>query len=163
MANSEKPKMLDGAATARKAPETKPAAPPESKVGDNGPPAPDFQRAAKILLEDVKARTSQASKANSEKGAALKVVQDECHCNKDAAKKAFAVSQLSPEMQSDWLRTFIGMMEPLNISVRRDLVDLAEGVEGITIPVRDAPASELEDDGASLATKVMRETAAAKS
>ena len=136
---------LEGAHSARSAPEKKPAKPDEAKDGDNGPPAPDFDRAAKILLEDVNARTSQASKANSEKGAALKVVQDECHCNKDAAKKALAVSQLSPELQSDWLRTFIGMMVPLNIAIRRDLVDLAEGVEGLTVPVRDAPASELED------------------
>lgn len=140
-------KMLDGATTANKAPETKPAKPPEKKVkeGDNGPPAPDFDKAATILLEDVKARVSQASKANSEKGAALKRVQDDCHCNKDAAQKALTISQMAPELQSDWLRTFIGMMSPLKIAVRRDLVDLAEGVEGLVIPVRDAPASELED------------------
>lgn len=129
------------------APENKPATPPETKgkPGDNGPPAPDFDAAAKIMLSDVKTKKSQASKANSEKGHALKRVADECHVNKDAAQKAFAISQLSDEMQSDWLRSFIGMMGPLNIAIRRDLVDLAEGVEGVTIPVRDAPVSELEE------------------
>lgn len=128
--------------------ETKPAKPPENKdakPGDNGPPVADYERAASILLSDVKTKKSQASKANSEKGHALKAIEDDCHVNKDAAQKAFAISQMSDELQSDWLRAFIGMMKPLNIAIRRDLVDLAEGVEGVTIPVRDAPDSELED------------------
>lgn len=117
------------------------------KAGDNSEKAqPDFDGAAQILLDDVKTRTSQASKANSEKGAALKRIEDDCHVNKDAAKKAFTVSQMSDEMQSDWLRSFVGMMAPLNIAIRRDLVDIAEGDTGVAIPLRDAPESELEEE-----------------
>lgn len=50
-------------------------------------------------------------------------------------------------------------MGPLGIGVRRDLVDLAQGVPGLMIPLKDAPVSELE--GGTVAEKAMRETAAA--
>lgn len=128
----------------KNSPENKASKPPENKAGDNGPPQPDFGSAAQILLGDVKSAKSKSSKINSEKGHALKRVQDDCHVNKDAAQKALVISQMSDELQSDWLRSFIGMMPPLKIAIRRDLVDLAEGVEGVSIPVRDAPASELD-------------------
>lgn len=163
------------------APETKPATPPEApkpsrliipggsgekpkaeKPGDNGPPAPDFVAAAKIMIDDLNTITTRSSKLNGDKSAGWKRVQDECHVHKAAAKDALKVANMTPELQSEYLRSFIGLMKPLGIGLRRDLVDLAEGVEGLMIPVMDAPASELEDDGASLVTKVMRETAAAK-
>lgn len=160
------------------APETKPATPPEApkpselkfpggsgekpkaeKPGDNGPPAPDFDAAAKIMKEELNTISTRSSKLNGDKSAAWKRVQDDCHVHKAAAKDALKVANMTPELQSEYLRSFIGLMKPLGIGLRRDLVDLAEGVEGLMIPVMDAPASELEDDGASLATKVMRETA----
>lgn len=164
------------------APETKPATPPEApkpselkipggsgekpkdkpKPGDNGPPAPDFEAAAKIMVEELNTIATRSSKLNGDKSAGWKRVQDECHVHKAAAKDALKLANMTPELQSEYLRSFIGLMKPLKIGLRRDLVGLAEGVEGLMIPVMDAPASELEDDGASLATKVMRETAAAK-
>lgn len=163
------------------APETKPATPPEApkpsqlkmpggsgeklkaeKPGDNGPPAPDFDVAAKILINELNTITTRASKLNGDRSAAWKRVQDDCHVHKTAAKDALKVANMTPELQSEYLRSFIGLMKPLGIALRRDLVDLAEGVEGLMIPVMHAPASELEDDGASLATKVMRETAREK-
>lgn len=164
------------------APETKPATPPEApkpsqlkmpggsgekpkepeKKGDNGPPAPDFDAAAKIMREELNTIATRASKLNGDKSAGWKRVQDECHVHKAAAKDALRLANMTPELQSEYLRSFIGLMKPLGIGLRRDLVDLAEGVQGLTVPVINAPASELEDDGASLATKVMRETAAGK-
>lgn len=147
------------------APESKPATPPEIKprtkpdkpielpgrakptpppAGDNGPPAPDFDKAAKIIRDDCATITTRSQKLNGDKSAAWKRVQDECHVNKAAAKDAAKIAGMSDEMQSEYLRSLFGLMRPLGIGVRRDLVDLAEGVEGLVIPLKDAPASELE-------------------
>lgn len=158
-------------------PETKPAKPDEKKElrkpsfmrdapeqkaksnGDNGPPAPDFDAAAKLIREDISSISTRSSKLNGDKSASWKRVQDEFHVHKGAAKDAAKLANMSEELQSEYLRSFFGLMKPLGIGIRRDLVDLAEGVEGLTIPIKDAPESEL-DDGASVATKAMRETAA---
>lgn len=127
------------------APEKKPATPPETKAaGDNGPPAPDFDAAAKIIREDISTISTRSSKLNGDKSASWKRVQDDCHVNKAAAKDAAKIANMSDELQSEYLRSFFGLMKPLDIAIRRDLVGLAEGVEGLVIPVKDAPASELE-------------------
>lgn len=141
------------------APETKPASPPETKgkPGDNGPPAPDFDTAAKII-KGINANAEKRAKLDGDLSAEWKRVEDVCHVNKKAAKDARAISQMSDETQSDYLRSLFGLMGPLVIGVRRDLVDLAEGVPGLMIPLKDAPESELE--GGSVAEKAMRETAA---
>ena len=140
-------------------PETKPASPPETKgkPGDNGPPAPDFEAAAKII-KGINANAEKRAKLNGDLSADWKRVEDVCHVNKKAAKDARAISQMSDETQSDYLRSLFGLMGPLGIGVRRDLVDLAEGVPGLMIPLKDAPVSELESG--SVAEKAMRETAA---
>jgi len=141
-------------------PITKPKA---EKPGHNGPPAPDFDKAAKILREEISTIATRSSKLNGDKSAAFKRVEDECHVNKAAAKDALKLANLTPELQSDYLRTLFGLMKPMGIGIRRDLVDLAEGVEGLTIPVLDVPASELEDEeveGSTVASRAMRETAA---
>lgn len=139
------------------APETKPASPPETKgkPGDNGPPAPDFEAAAKII-EGINANAEKRAKLNGDLSAEWKRVEEACHVNKKAAKDARAISQMSDETQSDYLRSLFGLMGPLGIGVRRDLVDLAEGVPGLMIPLKEAPVSELE--GGSVATNAMRET-----
>lgn len=142
------------------APESKPAKPDETKgkpKGDNGPPAPDFDAAAKII-KGINANAEKRAKLNGDISAEWKRVEEACHVNKKAAKDARAISQMSDETQSDYLRSLFGLMGPLGIGVRRDLVDLAEGVPGLMIPLKDAPVSELE--GGSVAEKAMRETAA---
>jgi len=144
-----------------KAPETKPATAPENKNGTNGPPAPDYDLAAKIIRESIDGTAERRAKMNGDLSASWKRVEDEAHVNKAAAKDARKVARMSDETQSGYLRSFFGLMGPLGIGVRRDLVDLAEGVGGLMIPLKDAPASELEGDAASAATKAMKETAAA--
>lgn len=134
-------------------------APKDAKAGDNGPPKPDFDAAAKIIRDDLATLTTRGAKINGDKSASWKRVQDECHVNKAAAKDAAKIAGMSDEMQSEYLRSLFGLLGPLGIGVRRDLVDLAEGVEGLIIPLKDAPESELESGG-SVASKAMRETAA---
>lgn len=118
--------------------------PAKGEAGKNGAPAPDFDAAAKIIRDDLATLTSRSAKLNGDKSASWKRVQDECHVNKAAAKDAAKIAGMSDEMQSEYLRSLFGLMRPLGIGVRRDLVDLAEGVEGLVIPLKDAPESELE-------------------
>lgn len=152
-----------------KAPETKPISAPESKPakpnetkekpkGDNGPPAPDFDAAA-LIIKGINANSEKRAKLNGDLSAEWKRVEDACHVNKKAAKDARMISQMSDETQSDYLRSLFGLMGPLGIGVRRDLVDLAEGVPGLMIPLKEAPVSELE--GGSVVAAAMRETAKA--
>ncbi len=127
--------------------------------GDNGPPAPDFEAAAKIIRETIDGTSERRAKLNGDLSASWKLVEDACHVNKAAAKDARKISQMSDETQSDYLRSLFGLMGPLGIGIRRDLVDLAEGSSGIVIPLKAAPVSELE--GGSAAAAAMRETAEA--
>ena len=138
------------------APETKPATPGENKAASNGPPAPDFDLAAKIIRESIDGTAERRAKMNGDLSASWKRVEDEAHVNKKAAKDARAIERMSDETQSDYLRSLFGLMRPLGIGVRRDLVDLAQGVEGLAIPLKDAPISELE--GGSVVAAAMRET-----
>jgi hypothetical protein len=125
----------------------------------NGPPAPDFQLAAKIIAEAIDSTAERRSKMNGDLSAAWKRVEDEAHVNKKAAKDARAISRMSDETQSDYLRSLFGLMGVLGIGIRRDLVDLAEGAPGLMIPLKNAPVSELE--GGSTVVAAMRETAKA--
>lgn len=127
-------------------PENKGMKPPENKggkPGDNGPAQPDFEMAAKIIRDDIATASTRSSKANGDKSAAWKRVQDVAHVNKGAAKEAAKLSQMSDELQSDYLRSLIGLMRPLNIGLRRDLVDIADNVK-LMIPLKDGPESHLE-------------------
>lgn len=138
------------------APETKPAKPAETKTNK---PAPDFEEAAKIIRRDISPKNEARAKSNGDLSAAWKRVEEGCNVNKKAAKDALAISRMSDETQSDYLRSLFGMMKPLGIGVRRDLVDMAEGVDGLVIPLKDAPESVLTSG--SVASAAMRETAAA--
>jgi len=131
---------------AKEAPEKKPATPPENKGAkppENGPPAPDYEGAAKIIREEIATSGERRAKMNGDLSASWKRVEDGCHVHKGAAKDALKISRMSDELQSEYLRALFGLMRPLGIGVRRDLVDLAEGVEGFSIPLKDAPESEL--------------------
>jgi hypothetical protein len=158
----------------KKAPEIKPAAPAETKLrkpsfgqGDepkikapenksNGPPAPDFKLAAQIIRAAIDGTAERRAKMNGDLSAAWKRVEDEAHVNKAAAKDARKIARMSDETQSDYLRSLFGLMSVLDIGIRRDLVDLAEGAAGLSIPLKDAPVSELE--GGSVVAAAMRET-----
>lgn len=128
-----------------------------AKTGTNGPPTPDFEQAAKII-RNINAGAEKRAKLNGDLSADWKRVEDVCHVNKKAAKDARSISMMSDETQSDYLRSLFGLMTPLGIGIRRDMVDIAQGVPGIMIPLKEAPVSELE--GGTVAERAMRETAA---
>jgi hypothetical protein len=47
---------------------------------------PDFKRAIKVITNDVEPQDERNAKARGEMSAAWKIVEDECHVNKAAAK-----------------------------------------------------------------------------
>jgi hypothetical protein len=106
---------------------------------------PDFERAAKILVGDIKPAEEKNAKARGDLSAAWKVIADECHVNKKAAKDVFKLRNMSEELRDDYLRSFYGMMQQFHLGISADLVDQMGDGEAPTMPVTDKPATETSD------------------
>jgi hypothetical protein len=114
--------------------------------GDNGPIVPDFQTAAN-LIQEIVADKSEAQKVAQDIGTTWKRIEQNCHVNRAAAQAALKISRMTDEQQSDYLRSLVGLMPHLNIGIRIDLVDAAEGSSNtFAIPTKGAPVSELAGD-----------------
>lgn len=97
--------------------------------------APDFDKMKRIFTHDIRPATETNSKTRGDLSAAWKVLEDECHLNKRAAKLLYRLSGESEEMRDDFLRTLYGGMKVLGIGISQDLVDRMEGGESPTMPV----------------------------
>ncbi len=109
---------------------------------------PDFERAIKVLTNDVHPANEKSAKSRGDLSAAWKVIEDDCHVNKKAAKLYFDLAGASEEKKDDFLRSLYGLMTAGGMGISADLVDRMEG-EG------EAPAMPIvqrADDGAGLAT-----------
>lgn len=106
---------------------------------------PDFVRAANILRGDVKPAEEANAKSRGDLSAAWKTIEQDCHVNKKAAKDAYRLLNMSPELRDDYLRSLYGMMQEMNIGISRDLVDQMGDGEVPTMPVSDRPAVETAD------------------
>lgn len=106
---------------------------------------PDFERAAKILIGDIKPAEEQNAKSRGDLAAAWKVIADECHVNKKAAKDAFRLRQMSEELRDDYLRSLYGLMKEFHIGISADLVDAMGSGEAPTMPTTEEKAVETED------------------
>lgn len=104
---------------------------------------PDFERAAKILRGDVKPAEEQNAKSRGDLSAAWKAIETDCHVNKKAAKDAYRLLGMSPELRDDYLRSLYGMMGELNIGISSDLVDQMGDGEAPTMPVVERSRPEL--------------------
>ena len=85
---------------------------------------PDFERMRSIFVGDLKPTEEHSAKARGDASAAWKMIEDDCHCNKRAAKQLFRMFGESEETREDFLRTFIGGLVALEMMPREDLVDL---------------------------------------
>lgn len=98
--------------------------------------APDFERMKNILLRDIRPAIEKDAKARGDMAAAWKVIQDECHCHKGAAKLLNKLLGMSDEGRDDFLRTLYGGMQALNIGISQDLVDQMQGEgDAPTMPI----------------------------
>lgn len=104
---------------------------------------PDYERAIKVLTNDVHPQQEKNAKSRGELSAAWKVIEDDCHVNKGAAKLYFKLTGMSDEKKDDFLRSLYGMMETGGLGISADLVDRMEtDGEAPTMPIAGAKPKE---------------------
>ena len=102
---------------------------------------PDFERALRVMKNDIAPIEDSNSQSRGDLSAAWKVIADDCHVNKRAAKYFQKLLGASDETRDDELRSLYGLLETAGVGIRRDLVDVAEGVTK-KMPVIDPDAGE---------------------
>ena len=100
-------------------------------------PAPDFERAIKVLKADLNPLTEEAAKTRGEQAAAWKIIEKDCHCNKKAMKQLHGLMRMDPELRDDYLRTLYGGMKAAGIGISQDMVDRMEGTVPPSMPVQE--------------------------
>lgn len=105
---------------------------------------PDFERAIKVITNDLNPLLEKSAKVRGDQAAGWKVIEDDCHCNKKAAKDFHKLLRMDPELRDDYFRTLRGLLDVSGLGISRDLVDEAEGKEASpVIPVVDKSRPEL--------------------
>lgn len=99
----------------------------------------DFEAAAKVMKTDLANLRDKSAKVRGDQSAAWKKIE-ELGLNKKASKAVFGMQNQSPAEVSDYLRTFIGLLNPLGLGILRDMVDTAEGQTHIAVPLIDTPS-----------------------
>jgi hypothetical protein len=99
---------------------------------------PDFEKALRILSNDVRPAEEKNAGSRGDLSAAWKSIENDCHCNKAAAKAYYKLAGMSPETRDDYLRTLYGLMQLGGIGISRDLVDEMEGGEPPAMPISTA-------------------------
>lgn len=102
----------------------------DNQEGSNGPIRPDFDKMKRIFLGDIKPAEEKNSKSRGDLSAAWKAIEDDCHCNKRAAKALHKLHGESEETRTDFLRTFLGGLEAFDMIPKLDLVDQMESFAG---------------------------------
>lgn len=115
----------------------------DDDVGSGEIKEPDFERAIKIINHDIDPADEKNAKARGDMGASWKKIEDECHCNRKAAKDFRKIRNMTDELRDDYLRTLYGLMQVDGIGISQDLVDRADGAEAPTMPVVERKAPEL--------------------
>lgn len=100
--------------------------------------APDFAKMKRIFITDIKPAEEKNAKSRGDLSAAWKAIEDECHCNKRAAKLLHRLHNESEETRDDFLRTLYGGMKVLGIGISQDLVDKMNDQDAPTMPVVDS-------------------------
>jgi hypothetical protein len=104
---------------------------------------PDFKRAIKVITNDVEPQDERNAKARGEMSAAWKIVEDECHVNKAAAKDFRKIRNMSDELRDDYLRSLYGLMSEDGIGISSDLVDAMGDSDAPSMPVTKRRPVEL--------------------
>jgi len=129
----------------------------EAKAGHNSKKI-DFAGGARVLKTTLTDLRTRGAKVRGDQSAAWKKIE-EMNLNKKASKAVFALMDQGTAEVSDYLRTFIGLLDPCGLGIIKDMVDIAENKDAITVPLI---AQDMIDvgDGGTVATKAMKETAA---
>jgi hypothetical protein len=97
----------------------------------------DAERVIRILEHDIHPAQERDASARGDLAAAWKAIEDECACNKGAAKLYFKLSGWSDEKRDDFLRSLWALMKAGNMGISSDLVDKMEAADGAapTMPI----------------------------
>lgn len=106
---------------------------------------PDFAKALRIIAGDIKPAEEKNASARGDLSAAWKTIEDECHCNRQAAKAFAKLRGMSEEKRDDYLRTLYGLMQEGGIGISEDLVDLMGDGEAKEMPVAKGRATSPSD------------------
>jgi hypothetical protein len=96
---------------------------------------PDFERAIRVMENDIHPQNEKNAKSRGELAAGWKVIEDDCHVNKTAAKFYFKLAGMSDEKLDDVLRSLYGLMKSGNMGISADLVDRMGDGESPTMPI----------------------------
>lgn len=107
--------------------------------------APDFAKMKRIFLHDISPAQEKTAKSRGDLSAAWKMIEDDCHCNKRAAKLLHKLYGESEETRDDFLRTLYGGMQALGIGISQDLVDQMTDDDAPTMPT--VPSNGLGTEG----------------
>jgi hypothetical protein len=117
----------------------------------------DAERVLKVLAHDVAPAEEGNASSRGDLSAAWKIIEDECGCNKAAAKQYYKLSRMSEELRDDYLRTLYTLMEAGGIGISQDLVDKMKGQGAPTMPTTNTKglgadnlatiATQREEDG----------------
>ena len=100
---------------------------------------PYYERAIKVMTHDVHPAEEKNAGSRGDLSAAWKVIEDDCHVNKGAAKLYYKLTGMSDEKRDDFLRSLYGLMETGGMGISSDLVDRMEtDGEAPTMPVAGA-------------------------
>jgi hypothetical protein len=103
---------------------------------------PDFERAIRVLNHDIKPTEEKNAESRGDLSAAWKIIADECHVNKSAAKAFHKLATASAEKKDDWLRSFYGLCQAAGLGISADLVDrMGQDGEAPEMPIVE-PAHE---------------------
>lgn len=102
----------------------------------------DFVGAAKLLRGEIATLDDKAAKTRGDQSAAWKKIE-EMGLNKKATKAVRGLMSQSPATVSDYLRTFVGLLDPLGLGIIKDMVDVAENKTAIEIPLIATPSVDV--------------------
>jgi hypothetical protein len=103
---------------------------------------PDYERAIRVMENDIHPQNEKNATARGELSAGWKVIEDDCHVNKMAAKFYYKMTGMSPEKLDDVLRSLFGLMKTGNMGISADLVDRMGDGEAPTMPIVEPAARE---------------------
>jgi hypothetical protein len=98
---------------------------------------PDFERAIKVMTNDIHPQNEKNATARGELSAGWKIIEDDCHVNKTAAKFYYKLTGMSEEKKDDVLRSLFGLMRTGNMGLSADLVDRMGDGEAPEMPISE--------------------------
>lgn len=107
----------------------------------------DVELALRLYRQDIKPNAHKVGEHAQEMSTAYKAIKKQAHISQSAARLAFKLDGMEPAAREHELRSLRALLVGLEISIPRDLVDVAQGVteDGVSpIPLGERSVEPLE-------------------